>query len=99
MFESINTKQVIILLGALFLVMVSAVSAAYSVHLTRQYVNQLSKLDRKQDALDVEWEKLLLEINMLAGYNRVEKTALKDLGMKAPSSEQLRVIEIEGKNR
>lgn len=99
MFESINTKQIIILAGALFFVIVSAVSAAYSVHLTRQHVSQLSLLEREQSALEVEWEKLLLEINMLAGYSRVEKAALKELGMQAPSPEQLRVIEIKGKNR
>jgi len=99
MFDSINTKQIIILTGALFLVMVSAVSTAYSVHLTRHYVNQLSELDNEQGALEVEWEKLLLEINMLAGYSRVEKTAIKELGMQSPSSEQLRVVEIKGKNR
>lgn len=98
MFESISNKQIIILLTALLLVMISAIFAAYSVHLTRHYVGKLSELDHEQSVLQVDWEKLLLEVNMLAGYSRVETTALKELNMQAPSSEQLRVIEIKGKS-
>lgn len=98
MFESISNKQIMVLLGALILVVSSAISAAYSVHLTRHYVGKLSDLEREQSALQVEWEKLLIEINMLAAYSRVEMTAFKELDMQAPTSAQLRVIEIKGKN-
>lgn len=98
MFESISKKQVVVLIGALMLVLCSAISAAYSVHLTRHYVGKLSELEQEQSALQVEWEKLLIEINMLAAYGRVELTALKELDMQAPTSAQLRVIEIKGKS-
>jgi len=98
MLEQFDLKQTVILLGALALLMVSAISAASSVHLSRQYVGELSQLNRQQNALQVEWEKLLLEINMLAGYNRIEATAIKQLGMQAPEPEQLRVIELESKS-
>jgi cell division protein FtsL len=90
-----NIKQKVIVFAAIALLMVSAVSSAYSVHLTRQYVGKLSELNRQQNYLQVEWEKLLLEINTLAGYNRIEATAIKRLGMQAPKPEQLRVIKLE----
>ena len=96
MFETISTKQLWVLFGALVLVMCSAFFVAYSVHLTRQHVGELSQLNRQQSALQVEWEKLLIEINMLAAYSRVERSAVKELDMQAPSADQQRVIEIRG---
>jgi|GEM_PF-4822021 len=88
-------RQIVVLIAALAALMLSAVSVAYTVHLTRSSVGQLSALHRQQSALEVEWEKLLLEMNLLAGYNRIEANALKRLNMKAPNADQLRVIELK----
>ena len=95
MSEQMSIKQTVVLFSAVTLLMVSAVSAAYTVHLSRQYVGQLSDLNRHQNYLQVEWEKLLLEINTLAGYNRIEAMAIKELGMQAPKPDQLRIIKLE----
>ncbi len=76
------------------LVMSSAISVAYTVHVSRQQVGELSRLVRMQDELQVEWEKLLVEINMLSAYNRVEISARNRLGMRAPDEEQVRIIRL-----
>lgn len=76
------------------LIVVSALATTYSVHLSRQHVGELSELIREQDALQVEWEKLLVEINMLTAYNRIEKTAINSLGMRAPKEEDIRIMDL-----
>ncbi len=91
-------RQQLILMGALLLVFLSAVFSAYSVHVSRAHVGKLSLLNREQAALEVEWEQLLLEINMLAGYNRIEAIAVKDLDMYMPNSEQQRVVKLNSSN-
>ena len=92
--ENIDLKKFIIIFLMMVVVMFSAILSAYSVHLTRQNVGYLSELNRQQDGLQIEWEKLLLEINMLTGYNRIEAIAIKKIGMQAPVPGQMRVIEL-----
>lgn len=87
-------KYLLGLLVMMVLVMSSAISVAYSVHVSRQQVGELSRLLRMQDELQMEWEKLLVEINMLSAYNRVEINARNRLGMRAPDEAQVRIIRL-----
>jgi len=86
-----------LLVVVFFLVMISAISAAYSVHLSRVYIGQLSVLIREQDAVQMEWEKLLVEHNMLTAYNRIEKIAVNEIGMKSPEPHETRLVDLRGK--
>ena len=95
MIKIINIKsEFFILVIFAFILVVSALATTYSVHLSRQYVGELSELRREQDALQVEWEKLLVEINMLTAYSRVEKTAINSLGMHEPNEDDVRIIDL-----
>jgi len=87
-------KDFFLIVFLIFAVMFSAVYAAYSVHLTRKYVGELSDLNKVSDELQVEWEKLLLEINMLSAYNRIESIAIQKLNMQAPKKHQVKVVEL-----
>lgn len=95
MIEKLNiTSELALLTALVFLLVVSALATTYSVHLSRQYVGELSELSREQDALQVEWEKLLVEINMLTAYNQIEKSAINNLGMRAPEEDDIRIIDL-----
>lgn len=94
----VEYKKELMLFTLFLLVAMSAVFVAYSVHLSRAYVSELSQLNKKQDDLQIQWEKLLVEINMLTAYNRVEQEAIKHLGMRAPDERQVRIMDLRKAN-
>ena len=87
-------KEILLSTFLLMIVLLSAVSVSYSIHLTRKYVGEISVLTRQCDELQIEWEKLLLEINMLSSYSRIETIATRNLGMQAPAVNQVSTIEL-----
>lgn len=89
-----NKKEIFVITFLFIAVIFSAISTIYSVHLTRKYVSELSDLNKAGDDLQIEWERLLLEINMLSGYSRIENIAVQKLGMQAPKAHQVRVVEL-----
>lgn len=91
-------RKELMLFVLFLLVAMSAVLVAYSVHLSRAHVSELSQLNKQQDDLQVQWEKLLVEINMLTAYNRVEQEAIKRLGMRAPDEGQVRIMDLRKAN-
>ncbi len=93
-----QNRKSLFLLILFLLVAVSAISVSYSVHLSRAYVSEMSQLNKQQDDLQVQWEKLLVEINMLTAYNRVEQQAIKKLGMSAPNEGQVRIMDLRKVN-
>ncbi len=70
----------------------SSAGVIYSAHKTRQMYRELQSLQRIQDDLDSEYEKLLLEQSAWARYVRVDQLAREELGMIAPPPESLVVI-------
>lgn len=89
-------KRELSLILMLLLVSASAICVAYSVHLSRSYIGEMSRLNKQQDDLQVQWEKLLVEINMLTAYNRVEQQAMKHLHMNTPDEGQVRILDLRG---
>ena len=90
-----SKKNEIFITGLLFIAVIfSAISTVYSVHLTRKYVSELSELNRRADELQIEWERLLLEKNMLSGYSRIESIAIQKIGMQAPEKNQIEVMQL-----
>lgn len=92
--KAVFTKYLLKATALWVLVLVSAVCVSFSVHQTRQAVGELRVENQKHDQLSIEWEMLLLELSTLGGYSRIESSAIRDLGMRTPSSEKVRVIEL-----
>lgn len=81
--------SVCLMLAALVL---SSVGVVHSAHETRQMYAELQVLEGKQDFLDSEYEKLLLEQGAWADYTRVDQVSKKDLGMLTPPANDIIVV-------
>lgn len=84
-----NQFSVVILLAVL---LVSGLAVIYSAHMTRQMYSQLQALEKQQDDLDSEYEKLLLEQSAFANFSRVDEVARGELNMKTPDAKDLVVV-------
>jgi cell division protein FtsL len=76
-----------------FLIVLSAISSIYLIHLSRQTLSELQALHQRSDALHVEWTQLLLEQGAWASYSRVEQLAGERLRMERPDPARVQVIE------
>ncbi len=79
--------------GLVGLIAVSSVGVIYSAHLTRAQYSKLQDLEKEQDLLDSDYERLLLEQGAWAGYARVDDVSRNQLGMKAPSATDLVLVD------
>lgn len=70
----------------------SALSVIYSAHMTRQMYAQLQSLQKEQDDLDSQYEKLLLEQSAWADFARVDRIAREELNMKEPGPNDLVIV-------
>lgn len=82
-------KRLLLLIGA---VLGSAMLVIETRHESRLLFAQLQDLRAERDALNTEWEKLLLEEATWAQHRRVEETARQRLAMALPGREQIVVI-------
>lgn len=82
-------------LGLLVLVpavMVSALGVVYVKHQNRKAFAELAALRDERDALEVEWDKLLLEQSAWATHPRIEQLARDQLGMVQAEEAQVVVV-------
>jgi cell division protein FtsL len=70
----------------------SAVAVAYSAHKSRQYLNDLQKLEVERDRLGVEWGQLLLEQHTWGAYGRIGKLATEQLQMRNPAPTEIIMV-------
>lgn len=91
-FDSLLTFRGLLLGMMGICVLGSAVAVVTTKHLNRNLHIQLQKLQQEQDALHVEWSRLLLEQGTLGSDARVEQIAREKLGMTLPKPEQIKVI-------
>jgi cell division protein FtsL len=73
-------------------VVVSAVGVVYSVHISRQMVNELQSLQRAAESTQVQWGQLLLEKSAWGSYAHVERTAQERLAMYVPAVKEIVVV-------
>ncbi|MDZ7686879.1 MAG: cell division protein FtsL [Gammaproteobacteria bacterium] len=59
---------------------------------TRQQYAEIQQLERTQDHLDSEYEKLLLEQSAWADYARVDRISREELGMTSPAAKDIVVV-------
>lgn len=74
-------------------VVLSSLGVVYTAHATRQGYAKLQSLQQRQDYLDSEYEKLLLEQSAWAAYTRVDEISRKDLKMTSPKPDDIVVVQ------
>jgi len=74
-------------------VLVSSLGVVYSKHQARGRFNELQRLTRERDELDIEWGQLQLEQSTWATNGRVESVARDDLHMVIPQASDLRIVQ------
>lgn len=70
----------------------SALGVVWVKHQNRKAFAALSALRDERDALEVEWDKLLLEQSAWATTPRIEQVAAEQLSMTVPSADQTVVV-------
>ncbi len=61
---------------------------------SRQLFARLQTLQAERDALNTEWERLLLEEAAWSQHRRIESTARARLGMDLPGAERIVVVQL-----
>ncbi len=84
--------QIAVTVALVVLVMISALVLIYSTHRSRELFNEWQQQQRREWALDEDWERLLLEQGTLAAYERVSQNAEKKLDMLMPDPAAVRVV-------
>lgn len=84
--------QLIVTVVLVLLVVISALALIYSTHRSRELFNEWQQQQRREWALDEDWERLLLEQGTLAAYERVSQSAESKLDMVMPDPAAVRVV-------
>jgi cell division protein FtsL len=71
----------------------SSLGVIYAKHEARNRFNELQKLTRARDDLDIEWGQLQIEQSTLARHGRVEQAARDELHMTSPQAGDLRIVQ------
>lgn len=72
---------------------VSAIAVTYSRHQHRVAFADLSKLERERDELNIDFDRLQIEVATLADIGRVEQQAVQQLGMRFPDAADIVVVQ------
>lgn len=71
----------------------SSLGVVYAKHEARNRFNELQRLTRERDELDIEWGQLQLEQSTWATHGRVERVARDELRMVIPQASDLRIVQ------
>jgi len=82
-------------LFVLLVLISSALAVIFAAHATRTRYASLQSEQHVSDNLDSEYEKLLLENSVWAGYNRVDQLARETLQMRSPDQTNLLIVRPE----
>lgn len=86
-------RPLLVSLGLLVLLLVSAVSVVYVSHLNRHAFTDYQLALKERDQLDIEWGQLLLEQSALAQHARVEQIVRERLAMKTPDIRDIVLVQ------
>lgn len=89
------SKQVIMNLGLLLLVLLSSLFVVYTTNEHRSSFSQLHLLESQEQELELQWGQLLLEQASLATPARVEQLATQKLQMQLPMEKQTFVLQLQ----
>ncbi len=85
-------RRVLITLGMLVALMVSAFAAVYAVQETRERYSLMETLASERDALESEWSRLVLEEGAWSSNAWIEQSAAERYGLRIPEPEQVKVV-------
>lgn len=74
-------------------VLCSSLGVIYAKQESRNRFNELQRLTKARDDLDIEWGQLQLEQSTWATHGRVEQVARDDLHMVIPQATDLRIVQ------
>jgi cell division protein FtsL len=89
--STVGWRLLVVVLGVA--VLASSLGVVYGKHQARSRFNELQRLTRERDELDIEWGQLQLEQSTSATYGRVESVAHDDLHMVIPQASDLRIVQ------
>lgn len=90
MLPSSNALNALLLLA----VVMCALSVVTSQHKARKLYVELQKEKERAQQMEVEWGQLQLEQSTWATPARVEKVAVRQMGMQLPGNEQVQFIKL-----
>ncbi len=83
-----------VVVAALWVIVLgSSLGVVYAKHEARNRFNELQRLTRGRDELDIEWGQLQLEQSTWATHGRVERLARDELRMVIPQANDLRIVQ------
>ena len=88
----LTPARLVVSIGLLVLVVISALAVVNSTHRSRERFNELQVMQRQEWALDEEWERLLLEQSTWAAHERVNQIAETKLDMITPDPAAIKVL-------
>ncbi|MDK1023317.1 MAG: cell division protein FtsL [Gammaproteobacteria bacterium] len=97
LYKYLISRSVLTALTLVSILLVSAVGVIHVVHLNRQLYGELQSLQKNQDFLDHEYEKLLLEQSAWSEYSRVEKISHSKLAMRIPAANEIVMVKESGR--
>lgn len=89
------SKQFIVQLTLLFLVLVSALAVVYSTNMHREIFSELQMAERDSQQLQLRFGQLLLERTSLATPGRVEELAATKFQMVLPANQQTVMLRLQ----
>jgi cell division protein FtsL len=89
-----STRSIRLIVAALWVaVLASSLGVIYAKQEARNRFNELQKLTKARDDLDIEWGQLQLEQSTWATHGRVEQVARDDLHLIIPQASDLRIVQ------
>lgn len=70
----------------------SAIGVVYTKYLSRKLFVELQGLRGERDVIDIEWNRLQLELGAWANHARIEQAAREQLGMRMPRADEIVVV-------
>lgn len=91
-FATTRESRVLVTLGLVAVLMLSAIGVVVSAHENRELFNTLSGLQQARDGYQREWSQLLLEQSALSAHGRVEHLAAERFNMVVPEREDIVLV-------
>lgn len=85
--------ELLITVSLMAMVVVTAVSVVDAKHRARSLFSETQQLEAREDQLNQNWGKLLLEQGTWAAHNRIERIARQDLQMKVPKIDAIKMVQ------
>jgi cell division protein FtsL len=70
----------------------SAIGVVYTKYVSRKLFVELQGLRAERDVIDIEWNRLQLELGAWANHARIEQAAREQLGMRVPRADEIVVV-------